>query len=656
MDPAPPPPPPKEAGSPSPRAAAIATFKRAASTRTAASPSPHTSRTPSPTVSRSPSSSRADRRRSRSIGALSSAYLPPAATTTGYGDDASLFPPPLPHTASSSTLERTASLLARQLAMAKLTGTAPPPAPATLFLATDAPLPTLDELQHRARAKLAGAARRGRPAPGVGEAQAQAQGAGLARSGTVNLAPLPPLPLPGGARPGVLRRSNTVTGVGTATLPLSLAAAQLHLPPPPATPDTAARDGYDPTAAAATDERAAARVNLMRKLSARRLAGPTPTPTPSRRGKPGGALEVVGAIGRARPRSGSVGGMDWREGAREGEELLLLRGDGVAHFAERMRGGAGAGGARDKGDERALPPLVMPQSEEEVPSAGHGHEFEQETPRIAHAGHGEFAPAPPPTLEERTPRPLSSFDSSAGGASDPSGDTPLGAPPRAPSTTSTASTTSTTSLSLRPLSPTRRAAPAPRPGGRASGIPSFGYAASLSSSSASDAGDDGERREGTEEEEDALAREARKRGSSASSSVTGAVEAAARGRWRGSDAVPLPLPRVGEGAGAGRSSSTVGGATGEGDGAAEGEARTIGLGVDEMPPPVPLVPEGLPTPAKGDGAARGDGQAEGRGGEAKDDGGGFPPPEKGYLFPSPVAVRFCFPRPVRAHDHAEAVC
>ncbi|BGP49318.1 hypothetical protein JCM10450v2_005203 [Rhodotorula kratochvilovae] len=144
-------------------------------------------------------------------------------------DDTSLFPPPLPNGASASALERTASLLARQLAMAKLTGMTPPAAPATLLSADEA-LPTLDELQARAHRKFAAGA---------------GGGAGLARSGTLHA---PPLPSAVPAVEGPFRRNNTVTGVGTASLPSA---------PPPVQTEQG-------------DERAAARVNLMRKLSARR--------------------------------------------------------------------------------------------------------------------------------------------------------------------------------------------------------------------------------------------------------------------------------------------------------------------------------------------------------------------------------------------------
>ncbi|KPV74553.1 uncharacterized protein RHOBADRAFT_45042, partial [Rhodotorula graminis WP1] len=273
---------PQDSASPasSSRAAAVATLRRAASNRG----SPATSRTPSPTVSRSPSLSVKDRRRSRSIGALSGPF--PSAHDNG--DDTSLFPPPLPDfpASSASSLERTASLLARQLAMARLTGTAPPPVPATL-LGNDEPLPTLAELQHRARAKLAAAS-------AASAASGSSGTAALARSGTLLHAPPPPL----SAMPAPLRRNNTVTGVGTALLEHELVLAASAL-----APGSAPRPAPPPASADAGDERAAARVNLMRKLSARKLAGPT-VPRGAGPGRP--ALDVVGVIGRARPRSASV--------------------------------------------------------------------------------------------------------------------------------------------------------------------------------------------------------------------------------------------------------------------------------------------------------------------------------------------------------------
>lgn len=87
-----------------------------------------------------------------------------------------------------------------------------------------------------------------------------------------------------------LRRSNTVTGVGESWGAAANAQEEV-LQSPTLEPG---------------EERAAARVNLMRKLSSRRLESPAPSD----------ALAVGGRIGRARPRSGSLGAIpiDWRRG------------------------------------------------------------------------------------------------------------------------------------------------------------------------------------------------------------------------------------------------------------------------------------------------------------------------------------------------------
>ncbi|GAA5909370.1 hypothetical protein JCM5296_007018 [Sporobolomyces johnsonii] len=246
----------------SPRVAAIAKLKRAASTRE--SPSASSSRSRSP--SRSPSLSRS----------TSTSCSRPRPTAAPFiDDDTSLFlSPNLP---GGSALERTASLLARQLAMAKLTGSAPPTPPPSFFT-PDEPLPTLEELQHRARAKIAA-------------------GAALRRNNTVASGMLA-----GGPALAALRRNNTVTGAGVGGMAELLASA------------AAGQEEPSPATAAVADEedqplaRAEARVNLMRKLSARRLEKPAPVAGGSDR------LGVVGRIGRARPRSGSVGALDWRLG------------------------------------------------------------------------------------------------------------------------------------------------------------------------------------------------------------------------------------------------------------------------------------------------------------------------------------------------------
>lgn len=190
------------------RLAAIATLRRAASQRESPSGPSHLS--PSPSLERSSS--------------------------------LSLSPTPNP----GASLERTASLLARSLAMAKLTGEKPPAPPASF-----GPLPTLGDLQARAAERSRG-------------------GRETMRRG--------------------LRRSNTVTGVGE-SWGHAAAAAQEVVRSPTLAPG---------------EERAAARVNLMRKLSSRRLESSAPSD----------ALAVGGRIERARPRSGSVGAtpMDWRRG------------------------------------------------------------------------------------------------------------------------------------------------------------------------------------------------------------------------------------------------------------------------------------------------------------------------------------------------------
>ncbi|GAA6044075.1 hypothetical protein JCM8097_005020 [Rhodosporidiobolus ruineniae] len=253
---------PSTAGSSS-RVAAVAMLKRAASTReAAASPSPSRSNSPrtrSPALSRSASSATptaTTRHRSRTISSANPAHT---------DEDTSLFLTPAGD--SASNLERTASLLARQLALAKLTGTAPPTPPPTFFT-PDEPLPTLAELQQRARAKFAREHEQPAPTapPLLHRNNTVAAPAGLAVTAASVL--------------GNLRRTRTVTGVGTTGLD---AAEQ----PPP--------------------EREQARVNLMRKLSARRL---DPTAAAEQKDR----LGVVGRIGRARPRSGSISALDWRAG------------------------------------------------------------------------------------------------------------------------------------------------------------------------------------------------------------------------------------------------------------------------------------------------------------------------------------------------------
>jgi len=263
-----------------PRRAAIAMLRRAASTRE--SPSNPTS---PPSPASSPTLSRPTRTRPRAY----TAHSRPTVTN----DDESLFL----NTPGESSLERTASLLARQLAMAKLTGTAPPTPPPTFFSANE-PLPTLEDLQRRARAKL--------------DFENRSRGGGLRRNNTTAAA-LHHGQQGSSISPPTLKRNNTVTGIGiTGGLgagasteiaeSLQIAQSRMYLRPHPQERE---EQGEEPTT-----ERSEARVNLMRKLSARRLASPAASAVGGRRDR----LEVVGRIGRARPRSGSVGGLDWRLG------------------------------------------------------------------------------------------------------------------------------------------------------------------------------------------------------------------------------------------------------------------------------------------------------------------------------------------------------
>ncbi|GAA6008772.1 uncharacterized protein JCM10292_004665 [Rhodotorula paludigena] len=500
----------------SPRVAAIATLRRAASTRSAKSASPSPSRSP-PSASPSPAAAPpsrheqlAHRRRSRSFGPALAA--PPGTLSA---EDRSLF-------AGASSLERTASLLARQLAMAKLTGTAPPPAPRGLFADEGEVLPTLDELQQRARAKLANA---GGPA---------AKHAGrLARNNTVSEASAPVSSATAAA--DALRRNNTVTGArgrgGAADEGPSRAA-----------------EGSE-AAAPQDDSRAAARVNLMRKLSARRLAGPS-APTPS--GSPRARLDVVGRIGRARPRSGSVGALDWRDGAlgagvegggEEGGRLpppVPLPASGGLALGAPSAGGS----APVEADEREVlrnSQLQPPLSGTTESGGGDVGEQSLATPRVEQQLHllvADRTPQPgsaqwgappspgeadelaspatihPARLDQETQDARSSYRSNPYGES---GST----------SSSTGSLASEDPASLLAAAHSAREADASLR--RAPPIPSFGL---VDNSGGGGAGGDA----------DEWMREARKRGSSASSSLAGIMEAAQH-RWRGSDAnVALPNP------------------------------------------------------------------------------------------------------------------
>ncbi|GAA5958600.1 hypothetical protein JCM3765_006687 [Sporobolomyces pararoseus] len=285
-----------------PRRAAIAKLKRAASTRE--SPSPSTSPpASSPTLSR-------HRTRPRAYTAQSQ----PAQVD----EDESLFP----NVPGQSSLERTASLLARQLAMAKLTGTAPPTPPPTFFAANE-PLPTLEDLQRRARAKL--------------DLETRTRGGGLRRNNTTAAALHH-----GNTGPPTLKRNNTVTGIGiTGGLgtgsSTEIVESLHHLRPP-----VQEREEEEQPS-----ERSEARVNLMRKLSARRLATPANS---NGGGIVGGRLGVVGRIGRARPRSGSVGGPDWRLGGETAnkqqgtnDQALPLQLGKTLNFDQPQESGIGIG-------------------------------------------------------------------------------------------------------------------------------------------------------------------------------------------------------------------------------------------------------------------------------------------------------------------------
>jgi hypothetical protein len=158
--------------------------------------------------------------------------------------------------------------------MAKLTGSAPPAPPPAFFVLqqsfSSAPLPTLESLRERAAARMA-----------------QMDG--------------------GGGHPG-LKRNNTVTGIGGAARMVTVGFG-VSVDEPSA---FAEHNDDKPIAL----DRAEARVNLMRKLSSRRLESPAPSDLLHRAETIPAipTLAVVGRIGKARPRSGSVGALDWREG------------------------------------------------------------------------------------------------------------------------------------------------------------------------------------------------------------------------------------------------------------------------------------------------------------------------------------------------------
>ncbi|KAK4054965.1 hypothetical protein OIO90_003306 [Microbotryomycetes sp. JL221] len=314
------------------RAAAIASLRRAASAREA------------PTTSRNRSTSSPSTPHH-----LSPPSISPTLQIDPQGDvsqDVSLFQ----QEASSSSLERTASLLARSMAMAKLTGQAPPnrftnssssssrPGTSSSHPFTfNEPLPSLDLLRERAQARVKAAEELG-------------------------LAPPP------------LKRNHTVTGIGGAARILGEndsdreinyrfeqdSSPSSELRPPKTAPaetntnvglgvfgssfDEMSLGSFHSTTHRRQDDvdhnkqqqlesepsygRTQARVNLIRKLSARRLApgstkdesaqADTTTASSDSPDQQYRRLRAVGGqAGKSRPRSGSVGSLDWRAGAAD---------------------------------------------------------------------------------------------------------------------------------------------------------------------------------------------------------------------------------------------------------------------------------------------------------------------------------------------------
>ncbi|GAA6056214.1 hypothetical protein RTBOTA2_004627 [Rhodotorula toruloides] len=567
-----------------PRAAALATLRRAASTRTAGSPSPSSpcgspSSSPRPRLAPPPTTSSlspvqlASRRRSRSFGA----YTPPAD-----------FPPSLP-----SSLERTASLLARQLAMAKLTGTAPPPLPPKdlfpSFEALAAPgqgggagvMPTLEELQQRARAKLLAA---------------QQAGAGLVRNNTVTSSSAPLASAEDGL---ALKRNNTVTGIG----------------------------GGGEGLLDAPIDRDKIRVNLMRKLSARRLEGPS-------RARAADGLDVVGRIGRTRPRSGSwsaggsnggLGGVDvalqHEEGATGGlAPPLAFGGPFLGAVARDERHRLDPLNTQEVVRDSQLTPLDRPprldtsngQTPERTPQASYLNSWQSQPPN------DETDLATPSAQHSSTLQPASY---------------PIYRSTPSSSTDSTTSASSTDSTALRAA----RAATS-----RPAFLPSFGIAAV-----------EGRGMDTEEDDETVAAAAARKRGSSASSSV---AAQGGWGRWRGSDATtalpslaaadPSRRPSVlatgiGLGVGGLSSPTSPGSSTAalrKGSTASSNRMRmTSSTGSDDSrgqatrtrPPSSGSATSSRPERVEEEDRAESEMEEE----KAR----GFPPPVLGYQFPSPVA-------------------
>ncbi|BGP33123.1 hypothetical protein JCM10296v2_004912 [Rhodotorula toruloides] len=569
-----------------PRAAALATLRRAATTRTAGSPSPSSpsgspSSSPRPRLAPPPTSSSlsparlASRRRSRSFGA----YTPPAD-----------FPPFLP-----SSLERTASLLARQLAMAKLTGTAPPPLPPKdLFPSFDAlaapgqgagVMPTLEELQQRARAKLLAA---------------QQAGAGLVRNNTVTSSSAPLTP--GEADGSALKRNNTVTGVGGGSME-----GLLNAP----------------------IDRDKIRVNLMRKLSARRLEGPS-------RARAADGLDVVGRIGRARPRSGSwsAGGSN---GGLGGVEVAVEPEDrATGKLAPPVAFGGPFLGAVARDERHRLDPLDTQEvvRDSQVTPLDRTPRLDNSTgqtpERTPQASYLNSWQSPAPTDETDLATPSAQHSSTLQPASHPTY--------RSTPSSSTDSTTSASSTDSTALRAARIAASRP------AFLPSFGIAAV-----------EGRGMEAEEDDETVAAAAARKRGSSASSSV---AAQGGLGRWRGSDATtalpslgaadPSRRPSllatgIGLGVGGLSSPTSPGSSTAalrKGSTASSSRMRmTSSTGSDDSravtrtrPPSSGSATSSRPERVEEEDCTESE---EGEGDEAKTR--GFPPPVLGYQFPSPVA-------------------
>lgn len=209
--------------------------------------------------------------------AASTRDAPPATTS-----NANVYSPS--STTSGSSLQRQTSLLARSIAMAKLTGEPPPTLPANFYPTIPflgdrdmGPLPTLDELRARAeRRAMAG---------GGGELKRNNTSTGIVggreRSRTV------------GDR-GVQRGSSVrerMTGEDS---------SPANANPIPVELDEDGRPVQE-------EGRAAARVNLMRKLSSRRLESPAPSELNRSQSASGNRLEALTAgRGGNRPRSGSL--------------------------------------------------------------------------------------------------------------------------------------------------------------------------------------------------------------------------------------------------------------------------------------------------------------------------------------------------------------